>query len=64
MNSDDKNSDDKNSDDKNSNELSIDNTKISDEMWIKLFHIKLADLNRRVDEAKKNITNPKTPSKT
>mgnify|MGYP006189541793 CR=1 FL=1 len=53
-------------DDKISDELPIENTntKISDEMWIKLFHIKLADLNRRVDEAKKNITNPKTPSKT
>ena len=50
-------------DDKISDELPIDNTnsKISDELWIKLFHTKLADLNRRVDEANKNITNPKTP---
>ena len=58
-----KNSDDKNSDDKNSDELSIDNidTMSSDEIWIKLFHTKLADLNRRADEAKKNITNPKKP---
>ena len=50
-------------DDKISYELPIDNSnsKISDEMWIKLFHTKLADLNRRVDEANKNITNPKTP---
>ena len=46
---------------KNSYELSIDNSKISDEIWIKLLHIKLADLNRRVDEAKQNITNPKKP---
>ena len=53
-------------DDKISYELPIDNSnsKISDELWIKLFHTKLADLNRRVDEANKNITNPKTPSKT
>ena len=49
--------------DKNSDELSIDNTnsKNSDESWFKLFHIQLADLNRRADEAKKNITNPKKP---
>jgi len=53
--SDDKISDDKISDDK------ISDDKISDEIWIKLFHTKLADLNRRVDEAKKNITKPKTP---
>ena len=39
----------------------ISDDKISDEIWIKLFHTKLADLNRRVDEAKKNITKPKTP---
>jgi len=51
----DKNSDDKISDDK------ISDDKISDEIWIKLFHTKLADLNRRADEAKKNITNPKKP---
>ncbi len=51
----DKISDDKISDDK------ISDDKISDEIWIKLFHTKLADLNRRVDEAKKNITKPKTP---
>ena len=62
-NSDDKNSYDKNSNSKNSDELSIDNidTMSSDEIWIKLFHTKLADLNRRADEAKKNITNPKKP---
>ena len=49
--------------DKNSDELSIDNTDTmsSDEIWIKLFHIQLADLNRRADEANRNITNPKNP---
>ena len=60
----DKNSDELSIDNtKNSDELSIDNTDTmsSDEIWIKLFHIKLADLNRRADEAKQNITNPKKP---
>lgn len=46
-----------------SDEVCIDetNTMSSDEIWFNLFHIQLADLNRRADEAKQNITNPKKP---
>ena len=45
-----------------SDELWVDdtNTMSSDETWLNLFHIQLAELNRRADEAQKN---KKTPSK-
>ena len=48
----------------NSDELSFDdtNTMSSDEIWLKLFHIQLAELNRRTDEAQENISKHKKPS--
>jgi len=48
-----------------SDEVCIDetNTMSSDEIWFNLFHIQLADLNRRADEAKKILPNLPPPQK-